>query len=221
MNGETKMETIDLITEKTLEELKIENERLKDKLRKLEEEIKELKEAKKELEKKSYEDSLTELFNRRYFDEKALPSEIKRAERYKKPLSLIMTDIDYFREINNRYGHPIGDEVLKNFAKILKENIREGIDIPVRYGGEEFVILCPYVPKETAGKIAERLRKKVEETTFLVKTAEGKSLKLNLSASFGVTDFKKEEAPEVFIKRADDALYLAKAKGRNKTWLLG
>jgi len=151
-------------------------------------------------------DPLTDAFNRRrLFDE--LHKEIERSTRYERPLCIIMFDIDYFKHINDTYGHPVGDNVLKEIVSVAKEDIRK-IDLMARYGGEEFVILLPETKIESAIEVAEKLREKIQNHKF--EHIEG------VTCSFGVTEYAGGEDVDSFIKRMDDALYTAKRNGRNR-----
>ncbi|MDP8255337.1 MAG: diguanylate cyclase [Candidatus Alcyoniella australis] len=152
-------------------------------------------------------DSLTGLYIRRYFMVR-FADEIKRAKRYNKIFSVVMADIDYFKNVNDTYGHPAGDKVLRSVAKVLSDQIRE-VDIVARYGGEEFVLLLPETPKEGALVSAERLRESVSQVEF-----DGMS---SVTISLGVSTFP-DDAGEIdeLIKRADTALYQAKRDGRNR-----
>ncbi|EDP74082.1 GGDEF domain-containing protein [Hydrogenivirga sp. 128-5-R1-1] len=163
----------------------------------------------KDLEKFRYlseTDRLTGLYNKGKFNE-VLQREIQRAKRYKRPLSLIIFDIDHFKKINDTYGHKVGDEVLKALAKLIKKNIRK-TDFAARWGGEEFVILAPETNVEGAKKLAEKLRQAVETYKF---PTVGK-----VTISLGVAQLEPDEKPEDFIVRADMALYKAKEGGRNR-----
>ncbi len=151
-------------------------------------------------------DPLTGLYNKGKFNE-VLQKEIERAKRYKRPLSIIVFDIDHFKKINDTYGHKIGDDVLKSLAKIIKSSVRK-TDFAARWGGEEFVILLPETDLEGARKVAEKLREKVEKHKF---PGVGK-----VTISLGVAQLKDNEDPNDFIVRADMALYKAKEGGRNR-----
>ncbi len=150
-------------------------------------------------------DALTGVLNRHRFKEVIL-SEITRAKRYGNSLSLIMFDLDFFKNINDTYGHNTGDMVLRQAAQIIQENIRE-TDVVARWGGEEFLVLCPESSKEEAIQIADKLRLMVERYSF--EEVQG------ITMSCGVTDFQDEDTMDIFINRADEALYLAKEQGRN------
>lgn len=175
----------------------------------------------RELELTSITDPLTGVFNYRYFYHK-LYTEIMRAKRYKRPLSLIILDFDNFKNINDTYGHLVGDRVLKESARLIKDNIRGcknevykdcDVDTIARYGGEEFAIILPETPLDKALIVGERLREKLEEELpSLIKINGG----LKVTASFGVASYRDGEDIENFVKRADSALYEAKRKGKNK-----
>ncbi len=159
-------------------------------------------------------DGLTEVFNHRYF-QNSLEEEISRAERNDSHLSLILTDIDHFKNFNDTYGHQAGDFVLKEFCRAIKKCLRK-YDILARYGGEEFVIILPETEEHEAYAVAEKLRTVIEETAF----SDGKD-DYSVTSSFGVSasrparedTFDKDD----LINRADNALYTAKEKGRNQT----
>ncbi len=158
----------------------------------------------------SITDPLTKVYNRQFLYNK-LPEEISRFKRYKTPLSIIMFDVDYFKKFNDTYGHNAGDYILKNLATIVRQNIRS-VDMLVRYGGEEFLILSPESTIDDAASIAERIRTEVANTVFVF---EDKDLKITIS--LGVSQYRDGLAPEEFIKEADMALYRAKQNGRNRT----
>lgn len=171
----------------------------------LEEEILERKSAEKKLEELATTDPLTLLYNRRKFNE-LVDYEIEKEKRYALGLSVIYCDIDHFKNINDTYGHDVGDEVLIAFAKLLKESLRES-DTVARWGGEEFVILIPSKTADIAVEIAEKMRKNIEDNVFLnVGT---------VTASFGVSHYINNDTKEAMLKRADKALYKAKENGRN------
>jgi diguanylate cyclase (GGDEF)-like protein len=156
-------------------------------------------------------DELTGLFNHRHF-RKQLNLEISRAERYHRPLSLMMIDIDYFKHYNDTNGHLKGNQVLKEMGKILKEMSRE-VDIVARYGGEEFSIIMPETDRRKARTLSERLRKRIESHGF---DNAGKQPNKNLTVSIGVASYP-ENGGSAFdiIEQADKALYEAKYAGRN------
>ena len=163
----------------------------------------------------SITDCLTDLYNFRYLQER-LEEETKRAQRFRRPLALIMADIDHFKEFNDIYGHPEGNKVLKVLANILKDNVRE-IDIVGRYGGEEFIIILPEADREEAQKIAERIRIKVEEYSFQNKEDRLNNPNRKITLSLGITScFQESISPQNLIYKVDQALYQAKRKGRNR-----
>ncbi|MEW8994268.1 GGDEF domain-containing protein [Clostridium sp.] len=158
-------------------------------------------------------DDLTGVYNRRYIRER-LEVDVEKSIREHKPMSVIMADIDYFKEINDTYGHIVGDNVLKDFTRIVSEYIRSnGSDWIGRYGGEEFLIVLNDTDEDKAEIIAERIRKNLEETTL-----EYKGNKFSITCSFGVYGFRDLDMnTEDIIHRADINLYEAKEKGRNTT----
>jgi two-component system cell cycle response regulator len=157
-------------------------------------------------------DQLTGLHNRRYMTGQ-LAALVNRAVRGGEPVAALMIDIDHFKKINDSFGHPIGDEVLREFAVRLASNVR-AIDLPCRYGGEEFTVIMPDTKLEDAQRIAERIRLHVAGSPFRVAHGEEQ---LTVTISIGVASTSGEEdSPEALLKRADDAVYEAKAAGRNK-----
>jgi two-component system, cell cycle response regulator len=165
-----------------------------------------------EVQRLAYQDPLTACYNRRHFMTLA-EQELQRAIRYKRPISLVMLDIDEFKKINDTYGHQIGDQVLCELVKLCQKRLRSS-DTLGRYGGEEFIFLMPETVTEGGIKAAERLRKKIEK----LKVASIKT-KLAITVSMGVasieSDFSQTQTLDMLIKRADQALYAAKAAGRN------
>ena len=167
--------------------------------------------AHEKLKRQAYTDYLTGLTNRRKFFELS-QIEVLRHKRYGSDLSIVMFDVDHFKQINDTYGHDVGDMVLKNIAKISLETLRE-VDIMARMGGEEFAILLPQTSKEEAVKMAERLRFEIENSKIILD--DSRVIKCN--ASFGVYGTKHIKLDiEDMLKKADDALYKAKRTGRNK-----
>jgi polar amino acid transport system substrate-binding protein len=165
-----------------------------------------LQKANEELEILSSIDKLTNIYNRRKIDS-YLIDEIQRSERSGDGFSLIMIDIDYFKKVNDDFGHQVGDIVLATVAKLIQDSIRE-IDILGRWGGEEFLIICPFTHDRGLVTEAERIRKNIEMYEF--KKVGNKTV------SLGITTFKKNDTPSVILKRVDTALYKAKENGRNK-----
>ena len=159
----------------------------------------------KKLEGMAYTDSLTGIYNRLHFS-RLLNSEINKAKRYDEQLSIIFFDIDYFKQINDAYGHPAGDTVLKEMAEVISCTNRSS-DVFARYGGEEFIILAAFTNIEGAMEHAQRLRKDIEQHHF----PNGR-----VTASFGVTEFNpSSDNRESLLERADRAMYQAKSDGRN------
>lgn len=152
-------------------------------------------------------DPLTGLANRRYFME-ILEKEVSLARRHQVPLCLIMADLDYFKQINDTYGHGAGDQVLQAFARLLQQNIRKE-DLSARYGGEEFIIITPHTALNKAHIVAERIRQAQE--SLRLPGIEGR-----VTASFGICQLLPNDDHDSFISRADKALYQAKAEGRNR-----
>lgn len=151
-------------------------------------------------------DRLTGLLNRAKIDD-ILKSEIKRATRNEFALSVILVDIDYFKEVNDKHGHQTGDLILSEFATLLSNNIRE-TDFIGRWGGEEFLIICPHTDSDGTFALAENLRKRVESTSF--------SVIGNKTSSFGIAQLYKSDTIEDIFKNVDFALYHAKKMGRNQ-----
>jgi len=170
-----------------------------------------LKEANELLREISYTDQLTGLYNRHQLMG-TLDKEFERARRTGNSLSMIMLDIDNFKQINDRYGHQSGDSVLTETAAIFRGELR-CYDTAARYGGEEFIALLPDSLADEATNVAERIRKAIESTPFSVN-----KIKLRVTASLGVANYPSEgvDSIESLIKTADNALYRAKIKGRNR-----
>jgi len=154
-------------------------------------------------------DSLTGLFNKRHFDE-VFGKEVARADQTQQPLSLIVLDIDHFKKINDNFGHPVGDAVLKHVATVVKGQIRQG-DTLCRVGGEEFALILPLTPLPLATQAAELIRAAVEANTC---DAAGRSIPATLS--LGVAQLAPREVPEGLYQRSDERLYAAKHSGRNR-----
>ncbi len=177
----------------------------------LEERERELVEINEKLRFMSQTDALTGLDNRRHLNDR-IEEMFAHAKRLNEPFALVMCDIDKFKSVNDTYGHQVGDEVLKQFAAILKDEARE-IDHVGRYGGEEFMLLLPAASIEAAGLFAERVRNRAEHHTF---TFPGGTL--TRTASFGVSGWPHQKVSECegLVRTADDALYVAKETGRNR-----
>ncbi len=156
-------------------------------------------------------DQLTGLHNRRYMTGQ-LGALVNRAVRGGDPVSALMIDIDHFKKVNDNFGHDVGDEVLREFAVRLASNVR-AIDLPCRYGGEEFVVIMPDTRLEDAQRIAERIRRHVAGSPFRL-TSDAEPLSVTISVGVASTGADGDNA-EALLKRADEALYAAKAAGRN------
>lgn len=173
----------------------------------------ELKKSNALLKKLSNTDALTQLYNRRYLMA-TLEKELQRAERKGSSLSLVMIDIDHFKQINDQYGHQGGDQALAALAQVSRTGLRS-YDFVSRYGGEEFVLTLPETIHEDALAIAERLRAKIQRHNY-----SGILKKLATTASMGVSTYPAESVSSVadLIRAADDAMYRAKAAGRNRVF---
>jgi len=154
-------------------------------------------------------DVLTSAYNRRYFDQRLL-EEIERAKRYSHRMSLIMMDIDHFKNVNDRFGHPFGDEALRTLVRTCEATVRT-TDILARYGGEEFCIILPETSLADAVAFAERLRQAVETATVSAFGAE-----TTMTISLGVSAASPDDEGISILDRADKGLYAAKAAGRNR-----
>ncbi len=154
-------------------------------------------------------DSLTQISNRRAFDFE-LSRKMIEWERQRSPLALLMIDIDYFKRVNDQFGHPAGDMILMQVAAAIKDAVRD-MDLVCRYGGEEFAAILPIKRPQESLQSAERIRQKIAATTF-----EAENLKLNVTVSIGVAEAMKGDDQELIVKRADTALYDSKRNGRNR-----
>lgn len=164
--------------------------------------------------RESRTDPITQLRNRRAFEED-LAQQLSLRERYGTPFSLLMLDIDHFKSINDEYGHPGGDELLRQFAALVSRTHRRS-DCAARYGGDEFTLLLPQTPEEGAVAIAQRLRQTVEAEPFRIERIE-----LRIRVSAGVAEARSGDTAEELVSRADRALYGAKASGRNRVCRAG
>ena len=170
------------------------------------ERTKELESKNIELERLSITDKLTNIYNRIKLD-KTILEQLNLAKRYKVEFGIMIIDVDYFKKVNDTYGHQVGDTTLIEVANILKTNIRES-DTVGRWGGEEFVIICPHTNLEGIKIVANIIREKIEKHQFPVVG--------NKTASFGITIYQDNDNLETIISRADEALYNAKNNGRNR-----
>jgi diguanylate cyclase (GGDEF)-like protein len=162
------------------------------------------------LQELSMTDPLTGIYNRLYFH-KRFRYEFQRAARYQTPLTLLMLDLDHFKKINDTYGHPFGDHVLKQASRVLVDSLRQ-VDLVARYGGEEIIIVCPETDAAGAKIVAERLRTNVEKMDCVVD-----DIKSKVTVSIGVAIFPGDgiTSEEELLQLADEALYRAKQAGRN------
>jgi diguanylate cyclase (GGDEF)-like protein len=161
-------------------------------------------------------DGLTKLYNSRSFYTQ-LELEVDRTNRYKHPLSLLLLDIDHFKDYNDTYGHLEGDKVLVRFGQIIKSCLRTN-DSAYRYGGEEFTVILPETGGGEAKTVAQRIRSALEAESFAPGTAE--PVAITITISIGVTEYCPKEELSTFIQRADQAMYLSKQNGRNRVSVL-
>lgn len=166
--------------------------------------LKEKEKLEEEVRRLSVTDDLTSLYNHRHFF-KTLEAELVRLRRQKTSLSLLMFDLDNFKNYNDRYGHLEGDKVLKNVGEIVKHSIRYNVDSGYRYGGDEFAVLLIGASMDQAMTIAERIRSSIEQTEFQ-----------NITVSIGLSEYRDHFDLEGFVKSADNALYTAKHSGGNR-----
>ena len=172
----------------------------------------ELQAANEKLRELATKDGLTGLFNHRYFQE-SMDREISRALRYKSPLSLIIADIDHFKKINDTYGHPVGDMVIKTIGSHMQNNVR-GSDIVARYGGEEFAAILTETDLKGSVTFAERFRRSIEEADII---SDGQTIKVTISVGVATLNHvSRTNDKATLIKLADDSLYHAKKTGRNR-----
>lgn len=176
-----------------------------------------------ELHRRSITDSLTGLFGRGHFNLR-MDQEIARMKRMEEDqekekawqdiaFSLLLLDIDHFKEINDTYGHPVGDRILQRLSHILKQSVREA-DVVARYGGEEFAVILPEATEEVSYRTGERLRERIEEEEFKVGSF---NKTISVTVSGGVSSYPNDgESPQELIQKADEALYKAKQEGRNQ-----
>lgn len=157
-------------------------------------------------------DELTSVYNRAYINER-LPKDLKRSSMENSAISVVMIDLDYFKAVNDTFGHVTGDKVLRDFATIVNSYVRsDSLDWIGRYGGEEFILVLNNVDENAAKNIAERIRKSINDHVF-----EYDDIKINITCSLGIHSSKgKEISMDEIVEKADRNLYKAKASGRNK-----
>lgn len=173
--------------------------------------IQELRKANDRLQRLTLTDEMTSLYNYRFLKSQ-LETEIRRAERYDKPLSICLIDVDFFKKINDEFGHPAGDEALRKVAIVLSDSVRN-VDYVGRYAGDEFLIIFPNTNLSDALKLCDRIQKSMENEKILVGEKE-----IRLSLSIGAADFhpQKRNTAELLVEAADRCLYKAKESGRNR-----
>lgn len=169
----------------------------------------ELKERNEDLRRLAIRDSLTGLYNQRYFYTE-LEKEVERSRRQKHFLSLVLFDVDNFKSYNDTYGHLEGDKVLKKIGEVVQLSIRKDVDSGYRYGGDEFAVITPETDQQQSAKIGERIRRDFEEAGFSLVTL-----------SVGVAEFDGSLETEMLVKHADEALYRAKGAGGNQIYIAG
>lgn len=168
------------------------------------------------LERETATDPLTGIFNRRYL-ERRMDQEVARARRDALPLGILVVDVDHFKAINDRYGHPAGDRVLVEVARAIGETVRSS-DVAARYGGEEFVIIAPGAAPQTAAGLGERLRARIEANEIVATPGDAHAAeRIRVTASIGVAVLEpRHEDARSLLAEADQALYRAKGLGRNR-----
>jgi len=196
----------------TAKEMEVSNQQLEERLNASKQEINELQENLETVRTESLTDPLTQLANRKFFDN-SLAAAIEEARAKNEPLSLMMTDIDHFKNFNDNYGHLTGDQVLRLVATSVKQNVK-GQDTAARYGGEEFAIILPNTVLRSAIVVADHIRRAVM-TKELMKRSTGEHLG-RVTVSIGVATLKKNDTVQSFIERTDSCLYAAKRHGRNR-----
>lgn len=169
------------------------------------------------LEREIVTDPLMGIYNRRYLDRR-LTEELQRAKRYELPFSIFLLDIDFFKKINDTYGHQVGDMVLKKLGTMIVDSVRE-LDVVIRYGGEEILVILPNTTVVHAVELAQRLRRKVEETMLVGSDLQENRPAIYITVSIGVSGYRFSgdgDTAAAIVERADKALYQAKSQGRNR-----
>ena len=193
--------------------------RVRQQLRSMRAQLEDLARSNERLEQMALRDPLTGLYNRRCFEQR-LVDEVERARRYGQSLSLVAVDIDFFKMVNDKYGHAIGDSVLRTVAVVMQRALRK-VDLIARIGGEEFVVLAPATDEVGIAVLCPRLRAAIAEFPIMASTASGMHATLRLTASFGVATLHGRDgahgmSASGLIEAADAALYRAKANGRDR-----
>jgi diguanylate cyclase (GGDEF)-like protein len=168
----------------------------------------------RELEERSQRDALTGAYNRAYFDD-ALAKEFELAMRHRWPLSVAVIDVDYFKQINDSYGHAVGDAALLSLTRVIQSQIRNG-DVFARYGGEEFTLLFPGTPASAAAKVLSRIRETIASFHHTVDAETAFKVTISIGLACHVPKQNLYRHPQDLIDSADKAMYVAKAKGRNQ-----
>ncbi len=210
------LEDVSAIAQKIMSETKsvvTSSQNLKKQMDETASEISTLKEELKGIKQEAKTDMLTGLLNRRGFDE-AISEAQQNSITHNKVFSIILTDIDHFKKVNDTHGHLIGDNVLKMLSRLLNEQIK-GKDIAARFGGEEFILVLPDTSLKGAFILAEQIRKSLQTMKWIARNS-GKPIG-TVTVSLGVAQYKPDETIESLIQRADNALYFAKENGRNRT----
>lgn len=167
------------------------------------------------LESENITDPLTKVYNRRYLDRR-LEEEVARSKRYSLDLSILMLDIDHFKQVNDMYGHQAGDVILSTLGSLVKAALRE-LDVVARYGGEEFLVICTNTAIDGAALVAERLRQRVESHQVELPDSSGGSQTIQISISIGAAGLSASvDSKDKLVQAADQALYRAKEEGRNR-----
>jgi len=180
-----------------------------------------LRQARDRLDRLSVTDGLTEIPNHRHFQDQ-LRREFGRAQRYQNPLSLIMIDLDRFKDVNDKWLHPFGDKVLKGTAEVIRHSLRDP-DVCARYGGEEFAVVLPSTSVHGGAKVAHRIREAVAAQRYVVdgrRDESGAPVEVSTTCSAGVAAYPSKDigTPEELVRHADEALFKAKRGGRNCVW---
>jgi len=188
------------------------NQKLESKLDSAQDEVMLLKRDLEEVQRQSMTDSLTNLYNRKFFDQNIEHSIVKAREN-NEPLCLVMADIDHFKNFNDTFGHQTGDQVLRLVAMTLRSNTK-GADLACRYGGEEFALILPNTQMSDAVALSNKIRKAIQAKELLKRSTNEKLGRI--TSSFGVALLSPADTQTTFIERADQALYAAKRNGRNR-----